>query len=376
MKNQGPEMKINVLKYGMLSGLILALAGCAAKKKESDTGVDQLLLKNYRPKSIYQIPEHEVERARYPVIDMHSHSYPENSEQVKEWVKTLQQRNIEKVVVMTYQTGATFDSLYNVYSKYGDQFAVFCGLDFTGYQEDGFPESAIKELERLHDEGARGIGELGDKGRGLFYSKPTEAIGMHIDDPRMDPILDKAGELGMPVNIHVADPMWMYEKMDSTNDGLMNAVNWRLDNKKNILDHDELLKTLENAVKKHPNTTFIAAHLANNANDLSKIGVLFDKYPNLYGDIGARYAELSQIPRHVAAFMEKYQDRIVYGTDMGTSSHMYKVTFRILETMDEHFYEHSLFGYHWSLNGFNLSDPVLKKIYHTNASKILNDENS
>lgn len=332
---------------------------------------ETLLLKNYRPESIYKLPDYKADRAKYSAIDMHSHAYPQSEEGIKEWVDTMKNNGIKKTIVLTKATGAKFDSLYSVYSEYGNFFEVWCGIDFSGYQEPGFAEKAIQELERLHKLGAKGIGELGDKGKGLVYSYPEEALGMHIDDKRLDPVLERAGELNMPINIHVAEPKWFYLPMDSTNDGLMNAVNWRLDNKEGILGHGAMLKTLENAVKKHPNTTFIAAHLGNSSYDLQIIGSMLEKYPNLYADVSARYAELSQIPRHVKEFITKHQDKIVYGTDMGTDGDMYDVTFRVLQTMDEHFYRHDMFGYHWSLNGFNLSDKVLKKVYQSNAKKIL-----
>jgi len=367
-------MKIrSLILLSFVGVFFVACSQGRGNQNDSQAPAETLLLKNYRPHSLYKFHEnYDVKRAKYPVIDMHSHPYTKTKQAVKQWVHTMDENNIQKTNVMTMATGARFDSLYAVYSKYPDHFIIFCGIDYTGYKKPGFAQHAIKELERLHKEGCQGLGELGDKGQGLFYSTPTKAWGMHIDDKRMDPILEKAGELGMPVNVHVADPIWMYQAMDSTNDGLMNAVEWRRDNIKNELGHDALIKTLENAVRKHPNTTFIAAHLANSSNDLQKLGRLFDKYPNLYGDIGARYAELSQIPRHVKEFITKYQDRIVYGTDMTPSNSMYDVTFKVLETMDEHFYDHNSFGYHWSLNGLNLSNEVLKKIYHENAQKILN----
>jgi len=187
----------------------------------------------------------------------------------------------------------------------------------------------------------------------------------------MDPLLKKCGELGMPVSIQVADPMWMYEPMDKYNDGLMNAYKWRLDNQTNILSHAELLGTLERAVRKHPETAFVACHLANCCYDLSKLAALFDTYPNLYADISARYAETAPIPRAVRKFYEKYQDRLVYGTDMGRNNEMYLTTFRILETEDEHFYDWDLFSYHWPLHGLGLDDNVLRKVYSGNAEEIL-----
>jgi predicted TIM-barrel fold metal-dependent hydrolase len=230
----------------------------------------------------------------------------------------------------------------------------------------------VKELERCKEKGAQGVGEMGDKGLGLFYSKPTAAYGLHMDDPSLKPIWDKCAELGMPVNIHIAEPIWMYEEMDSTNDGLMNAWQWKIDlSKEGILDHGELIRTLENAVRDNPNTTYIACHFANCSYDLGILASLLDRYPNLWADNAARYAETAPIPRYVNAFYEKYQDRLVYGTDMGMDREMYRITFRILESEDEHFYANDMFGYHWPLNGFGLSGQVLEKVYYKNPLKII-----
>ncbi|MBL0745302.1 amidohydrolase family protein [Chryseolinea lacunae] len=333
---------------------------------------DQLLLKNYRPKSIYNIPVTKIEKAKYPVIDMHSHPYGKTNEDLKQWIKTMDKMGIEKTLILSYATGAKFDSIYQVYSKFGDRFEVWCGFDHTGFKEPGWIDRAVKELERCARVGAKGVGELGDKGLGEFYSSPTPAWGMHIDDPRMRPLWKKCAELRLPVNVHVAEPMWMYEKMDSTNDGLMNAYIWRVDQTKpGLLTHAQLIGTLEKAVRENPATTFVACHYANCEYDLSILGNLLGKYPNLYADISARYAETATIPRYMNTFLEKHQDKIVYGTDMGADPEMYAFTFRILESKDEHFYATEMTGYHWPLHGFGLSDAVLKKVYQTNAKKIL-----
>jgi uncharacterized protein len=225
-------------------------------------------------------------------------------------------------------------------------------------------------LERCYKKGAKGIGELGDKGEGELYSKPVAGYGLHLDDKRMKPLLEKCAELRMPINVHVAESYWMYLPADSINDGMVNASIWHVNLKPGMLDHDQLVQSLENAVRDNPKTMFIACHFANCDYDLSKAGSLLDKYPNLYLDIAARYAETATIPRYMQKFYTRYQDRLLYGTDMGMDNHMYRVTFRVLETLDEHFYETELFNYHWAMNGFGLSDRVLKKLYMTNALKI------
>jgi predicted TIM-barrel fold metal-dependent hydrolase len=334
--------------------------------------VSDITLENFRPVSIYKIPVTQITKAKHPVIDMHSHNYAKTDADVDAWVKMMDQLGIAKTMILSYATGATFDSLVEKYSRYRDRFELWCGFDYTGYEKPGWQKHAVAELERCYKMGAKGVGELGDKGMGEFYSRPVRTAGMHIDDPRMKPLIKKCGELKMPINIHVAEDEWMYLPADSTNDGLMNSAKWHVDmSDPKKFGHDELVKSLENAVRENPNTIFIAAHLANNCSNLAVLGKLFDTYKNLYADIAARYGELAPIPRNAKAFMEKYSDRLVYGTDMGIDEHMYRTTFRILETADEHFYENDLFGYHWPLYGFELSDATLKKIYSGNAQKIL-----
>lgn len=352
--------------------LILAVMILQASHAVGQTPPDKLLLKNYRPQSIYKVPHTFIAKAKYPIIDMHSHAYANGPAEIAQWVRFMDEVGIDKTMILTASSGARFDSIHALYSKYPDRFEVWCGFDYTGYDKPGFGPAAVAELERCVKVGARGVGEMGDKGRGLFYERPTKAWGLHPDDARMDPLFEKCADLGIPVSIHIADPKWMYELMDSTNDGLMNAMDWRLDNQKDIVGYAGMIDILERTVKRHPRTTFIAVHFANLCYDLARMGELLDKYPNLYADNAARYAETAPIPRFAAQFYEKYQDRLLYGTDMGFDKEMYQITFRVLESTDEHFYEINQFGYHWALNGFGLSDQVLKKVYRENALKIMN----
>lgn len=331
-----------------------------------------ILLRNYRPHSIYHIPITTVDKAKFPVIDMHSHPYAQSESEIAAWVNAMDECGIQKTILLTYAVGPKFDSLCKVYGKYGDRFELWCGFDYSGYDKPGYGPAAVKELERCHAMGARGVGELGDKGLGETYSQPVPGKGLHIDDPRLKSLYTKCAELHMPINVHIADPIWMYERMDSTNDGLMNAYEWKVDmTQPGILGFDQLVQTLENAVRENPKTTFIACHFANLMHDMDRLGKLFEQYPNLYADISARYAETSTIPRFMKDFYVKYQDRLIYGTDMGMDPRMYRITFRILETRDEHFYEISQFGYHWACNGFDLPAGVLRKLYSGNALKIM-----
>jgi predicted TIM-barrel fold metal-dependent hydrolase len=368
-------MKIKILIIIGLAGLISACSGPELKKPEPlQQGADNILLKNFRPVSLYKIPETFIEKAAFPVFDAHAHNYAKNESELAQWIKNMDECGISKSVVLTEASGKVFDSICNLYSAHSDRFQLWCGFDYTGYDKPGYGPEAVRELERCHKLGAKGVGEEGDKGLGLFFNEPVKAWGMHFDDPRMKPLFEKCAELNMPISIHVADPIWMYEKMDSTNDGLMNAQEWRIDmTKPGIIGFDALVQTLENAVRDNPKTIFIACHFVNLNHDLEKLGDLLGKYPNLYADISARYAESATIPRNMKVFYEKYQDKLLYGTDMGFNTSMYRITFRVLESSDEHFYEIGQFGYHWALNGFGLSKDVLKKIYYDNAAKLFNN---
>lgn len=366
---------------------LMVLASFLCAGESATTSADEIKLKDYRPVSIYNVPKTDVRKARYPAIDFHTHDYAKTPAEVDEWVAAMDAANIARSIILTFATGDEFDALVARYGRHPQRFELWCYFDFTGWDKPGWSERAVAELERCHRLGARGIGELTDKGMGFrpmsqkaavsqlaaqLAPLPLPEVGMHINDPRMKPLLAKCAELKMPINIHVAEDAWMYLPPDATNDGLMNAAKWRVDlTKKGIADHDQLITTLAEAARDNPQTTFIACHLANCCSDLSQLARLFDAYPNLYADIGARYGEIAPIPRAVRAFMEKYRTRLLYGTDNHYKAGLYPISFRILETADEHFYENGRFGYHWPLHGLDLSDQTLRDLYQDNSVRVL-----
>jgi uncharacterized protein len=365
------------LKCANLAGVAAMLprhSFAAGQKQAAPSGAkapaETLLLKDYRPVSLYKIPVTHIERARYPIIDMHSHPYAKTDAEIATWLKNMDAVNVEKTLILTKTTGKEFDDINAKYSQYPDRFELWCGLDFSEYKQTSFPEGAVRELQRCRDAGARGVGEIHDKGQGL-RSGTSNAPGLHPDDPRMDAVWENAARLQMPISLHVADPIWMYQPMDAHNDGLMNAVEWRLDNQPSIVPLPGMIDILERTVARHRSTTFIACHFANLDYDLAHLGEVLDRHPNLYADIAARYAETAPIPRFASQFYQRYADRLVYGTDMGFDARMYQITFRILEAQDEHFYEIEQFSYHWPLYGLGLGDEVLRQVYRENAAKLL-----
>ena len=289
-----------------LHGLLLPAVLCSASLALAQAPAasvkppDQILLKDYKPVSIHRVPVTTVAKARYPAIDMHSHPWAKTPEDVDRWVKVMDEVGVEKTVLLTGAHGAEFDRLALLYSRHPTRFELWCGFDYTGHDQPGYGKAAVAELERCVRKGARGVGEEGDKGLGMGFG---EARGCTSTTRGMAPLLDRCADLGIPVNIHVADPIWMYQKMDETNDGMMNAVVWRLDDKPGIVDHSGMIEKLERTVRRHPRTTFVACHLANLDYDLERLGGLLDRLPNLYADISARYAETAVTPRAAARFI-------------------------------------------------------------------------
>jgi predicted TIM-barrel fold metal-dependent hydrolase len=362
-------MTMKTLLFSILCFSIMLLSHAQQRQMRAPGLQDSLLLKDYRPKSIFNIPKTQVLKAKYPAIDMHMHA-PRggNLDSIAHVIlKNMDEVGVQKTILFC-GTGKAFDQVAAVFGKYPDRFELWCGFDLTGFDKPGFGPATIAELERCVKLGAKGVGEISDKGSGLMRS---ESPSLHLDDPRMDAVLDKLADLGLPINVHTGDPKWMYEPMDKQNDLLFEAYYFRLDNKKNILGHAEMIATLERAVKKHPRTTFIACHFMNLTYDLEQLGKMLDKYPNLYADVSQREAYVATIPRFARQFMEKYSDRLVWGTDQGYSLPMYRNSFHILETLDEHFYAWDVSNTRWVLYGLGLSDATLKKLYRDNALKFL-----
>ncbi len=337
-----------------------------------------ILLQDYRPVSLFKTQVTDIQKARHPVYDIHTHG-ARPIEKLDENVKLMDSLNIEKTAILHHAaTPESFAEAIKPYSKYPDRFEMWCNFDFTGIDQPGYGQAAVKALEGCHQLGAKGVGELSDTGRGLGAT--AGGAGAHPDDPRLDPLWERCGSLGMPVNIHISDPIWGYAAQDKTNEGLMVGWKWKKTLQPGMYNHLQLIESLENAVKKHRNTTFIACHLANLEYDLAHLGELFDRNPNLYADISWKFVEIAAIPRTVNKFLQKYPDRVLYGTDHDYARSFLTQIFRIIETSDEHFYQDYEEDcgritqpcilteiYHWPLSGLDLPDDVLKKLYHDNA---------
>ena len=221
--------------------------------------------------------------------------------------------------------------------------------------------------------GVSGIKIFKDFGLGL---RNPDGTLVQVDDARWDPIWSACGELGLPILMHTADPRAFFLPIDATNERfeeLARHPEWRFP-AESFPSFDELLAARNRVIARHPQTIFIAAHVASNAEDLKKVGEWLDTYPNMYLDIASRIGELGRQPYSAQEFFQKYANRILLGTDGPWPEPRIRLYWRFLETRDEYFpYSEKPFppqGF-WNIYGLGLDDSILRKVYYQNAARII-----
>jgi predicted TIM-barrel fold metal-dependent hydrolase len=253
--------------------------------------------------------------------------------------------------------------------KMKNRVRVLAGIDFRNVGP-GWAEKAVKQLDADIAAGAVGVGEI-SKGLGLS-AKKADGSRLKIDDPDLDPVWDECARLGIPVFIHTADPQEFFrEQIDLTNERWLELSLFpgRLYPQDQYPSFDELMKERDNLFRKHPKTTFVAAHMGWHANDLGRLGRMLDAFPNVYTEVGAVLYDIGRQPHAAHDFFVKYQNRIMFGKD-SFQPEEYPYYWRVFETRDEYFDYYRHYHAFWKLYGIDLPDPVLKKIYYENALKI------
>ena len=272
--------------------------------------MDSILLKDYAPDSSLVVPETKVAKAKFPAIDVHAHVYAETKEEVADWVKTMDDVGVERTIILTDATGAEFDRLVDLYLKpHPDRFQLYCGLDTNDSGASDYPERAVRELVRCYEKGARGVGELSDKGWGYNGSSAhplPRNQRIHPDDPRLDLFWKKCAELKIPVNTHIADHPSCWKPLGPNQERTPDFQTFNLYGK-DVPSYEELLGHRDRLLERHPNTRFIACHLSNQGNNLAALGQVLDRFPNLYLDIAARDYELGRQPRTCASVPDALQ---------------------------------------------------------------------
>ena len=234
----------------------------------------------------------------------------------------------------------------------------------------GWADKAIQQLRADIKAGALGVGEVG-KQFGLRITKP-DGSRLKVDDPEIDPLWDEFARLDVPVFIHTAEPQEFFEKIDYSNERWLELALYpdRRYPAGQFPRFEELITERNNVFRKHPKTTFIAAHFAYHANDLGRAAKLLDSMPNVYIETGAILAELGRQPRAAHDFFVKYQDRILFGKDSYQPDE-FPYFWRTFETNDEYFDYYRDYHAFWKLYGMGLPDQALRKLYYQNALKLV-----
>jgi predicted TIM-barrel fold metal-dependent hydrolase len=329
-----------------------------------------LSFEEYNPPSNLKVPEHPVARAKFPFIDIHSHQWRMGQKDLNKLAAEMDGLNMGLMVNLSGGSGKSIvDANENIKANQPNRFIVFANVSFSNVGEKDWGKIAASQLERDFKAGAKGLKIFKSLG---FSVEDIDGNRVAVDDPRLDPIWAKCGELGIPVLIHTADPKPFWEPFDANNERwleLKTHPNRKREANKPV-PWETLIQEQHNVFKKHKNTIFIAAHMAWYGNDLAHLGELLDAMPNMMVEIGAVIAELGRQPKFANAFLTKYQDRVLFGKDAYNPDE-YPTYFRVLETEDEYFPYYKKYHAFWSMYGLGLSDDVLKKIYYKNALRIV-----
>jgi len=324
----------------------------------------------YDPVSTLVVPEHILTRAKFPFIDVHSHHWGMGTMDLKILVNPMDYMNMAVMVNLSGGNGDRLrEMIKNVRANFPDRFLVFANVDFEGIGNEGWADKAAGQLEEDVHNGASGLKIFKSLG---FRVTDSAGKRVPVDDPRIDPVWEKCAELGIPVLIHSADPAPFWDPHDEKNERWL-ELKERPGRKRSDTDPvpwQQIIDEQHRVFRRHPQTTFINAHLGWYGHDLQKLGKLLDQMPNMYTEIGAVLAELGRQPRMARAFMIKYQDRILFGKDAWVPEE-YFTYFRVLETADEYFDYYRKRHAFWKIYGLDLPDEVLKKIYYKNALKII-----
>ncbi|HZT69902.1 MAG TPA: amidohydrolase family protein [Terriglobia bacterium] len=362
----------------------------------------EIYLSEFQPKSMLKVPVTNITRAKFPVIDVHTHlsfsAVNRNGVAISEKMKYLAEpadvlavmdrRNIHTLVDLTGGFGqGLVDTVQKYHVPYPDRFIVFTEPWYPRTNEPGYPQFQADAIEKAHKAGARGLKVL--KTLGLYLRENiTSGPLVKIDDRRFDPMWEVCGSLGMPVLIHTADPDAFFlptNRFNERYEELNNHPDWSFYGK-DYPSKRELLEARNRVFARHPRTQFVALHVGSQAGDLAAVAELLDRLPNVHVETAARINELGRQPRFARRFFDKYQDRIMFGTDAvpppyGNSTpqqifgdKLYEIYCRFFETEDEYF------DYapapkppqgRWEIYGIGLPDSILRKVYYENAARLL-----
>jgi len=341
-----------------------------------------MLLSDYRPRPKLVTNTTSVLKPRFPVIDAHNHLGEPfgggwDTKPISQLLDVLDEASVR--VYVDLDGGWGEDILHHHLDRFKtaapDRFRIFGGVNWSQWPEQGhrFGEWAAARLREQAKRGAQGLKVW--KVLGL-YVRDQMGARVAVDDARLDPLWATAGELALPVMIHVADPVAFFDPLDQANERweeLHAHPDWHFPCPP-FPPFPDIVNGLANLLARHPNTVFIGAHVGCYAENLEWVGQLLNHCPNFYVDIGARIGELGRQPYTARRFFLKHADRILFGTDAGPDLDAYRVYYRFLETDDEYFnYDTGEIPSQgrWHIYGLYLPHETLEKVYFRNAENVI-----
>ena len=358
----------------ILSGIsYLIIDGINKKSNVMDIG-------EYSPVSTLVVPANPTYKSKFPFVDVHSHHWDMPVKDLSKLVTEMDSLNMAYLINLSGSGFGAFSgkqelmdlnltkSLENVNENYPNRFGVFLNLDLAKIDKPDFEKNNINQIENAVNQGVIGLKIYKNLGLTL---RDSRNIRVPVDDDRLSHIWETCAKFNIPVLIHSGEPKAFFDPVDKFNERWLHARekprSFRPSDK--YPTFDQVMYEQEQLFKKHPNTTFINAHLGWYGNDLGKLSKQLSELTNVYVEFGAVINELGRQPTTARRFFEDYQDRILFGKDIYKMDEYY-IYFQVLETDDEYIeYYRKRHGL-WRLYGLNLSDEILKKVYFENALKI------
>lgn len=343
-------------------------------------------VEEYDPPSTLVVPEHIITHAKYPFVDVHSHQWKLATQNLDSLIAAMDSLNLAVLVHLSgrglgllrnpdqrdeaAELAFLKGSLANVRQHYPDRIIIFTNISYAGIDDPHWTERTVEQLQEDVRLGARGLKIYKDLG---LTVKDKGGQRIPTDDPRLDPIWAKCGELSIPVLIHTGEPASFWKPKDKYNERWLELKQkpGRYRDPKKYPPWEQVMAEQHHVFRKHPETTFISAHLGWMGNDLARLGKLLEELPNLYVEIGAVLAEIGRQPRFARDWFIRYQDRVLFGKDITLNLEEYYVYFRVLETTDDYFRYYRRRHAFWRMYGLDLPDEVLKKLYYKNALRII-----
>ncbi len=337
-------------------------------------------------------------RAEHRLIDVHQH-VGSREDWLRRDIKIMDAAGIGIVVNLsggyTTHKGADpseFEKTKTLADRlFPGRFVHYMSLDYEGWDAPDFSAQAVKQVEEGHRLGAAGFKEY--KRLGLSLRDGAGKL-IAIDDPKLDAVWQRCGELGMPVSIHVADPRAFWLPRDESNERwkeLKDHPHWWFGDPAKHPPREQLLAALDRVIARHRGTTFVAVHFANNAEDLDWVDKALDRNPNMLADLAARIPELGRHdPAKGRALFLKHQDRILFATDFQVYDELtlgsggsgpppsdadaevfFAKHWQWLETDDRQFDHMTPIQGDWKIDAIGLPAAVLRKVYFDNARRLL-----